>query len=207
MASLISPAAPAATISPAVPVEPLWRWSVDQYHAMIRTGVLTEDDPVELLDGWLVLKMPKNPAHCSSTVGARDAIASVLPPGWSARSQEPVTLPTSEPEPDVAVVRGDRHRYAERHPGPQDTALVVEVADSSLQRDRTFKKRLYAQAGVAVYWIVNLVDNRVEVYTDPTGPGDRPDYLEQHEFAQDDEVPLAIEGREAGRIRVRDLLP
>jgi len=207
MASSISPPALATTIGPAVPVEPIWRWTVDQYHAMIRSGVLTEDDPVELLDGWLVAKMPKNPHHRSSTVGTRDAVASVLPPGWSAWSQESITLPTSEPEPDVVVVRGDQHRYPDRHPGPEDIALVVEVADSSLERDRGFKRRLYAQAGIAAYWIVNLVQNRLEVFTKPSGPGDRADYQQQREFAQADEVALTIEGREVGAVHVRDLLP
>jgi Uma2 family endonuclease len=136
MSSSISPAASAATIDSALPIEPMWRWSVEQYHAMVRSGVLSEDDPVELLDGWLVVKMPKNPPHCSSTAGTRDALTSVLPVDWSVRSQEPITLSTSEPEPDLVVVRGDRHRYGQRHPGPQDIALVVEVADTSLERDQ-----------------------------------------------------------------------
>jgi Uma2 family endonuclease len=203
----MAPAAPAVTVRPAIPLEPLWRWSVDQYHAMIRAGVLTEDDPLELLDGWLVVTMPKTPAHSSSTAGTRDALALVLPPGWFARVQEPVTLPTSEPEPDVAVVQGDRHRYVDRHPGPQDIALVVEVADSTLQRDRIFKKQLYAEAGIAVYWIVNLAENRLEVHTRPSGSGQQADYLERRDFARDDEVPFVIEGRELGRIRLRDMLP
>jgi Uma2 family endonuclease len=207
MSLTISPAAPAATIVPAVPFEPLWRWTVDQYHAMIRAGVLTEDDPVELLDGWVVEKMPKNPAHCSSAGVVRDALSSVLPSGWFVRVQDPVTLATSEPEPDVAVVRGEPRTYAERHPGPEDTALVVEVADSNLRFDRVFKKWMYADAGIAAYWIVNLVQNRVEVHTKPSGSGEQADYLEQRGYSQDEEIPLMIEGREVGRIRVRDLLP
>jgi len=184
-----------------------WRTSVDQYHAMIRAGILTEDDPVELLDGLLFRKESKSPAHSSSTVGCRDALASVLSPGWSAWSQESITLPTSEPEPDVVVVRGDRHRYSDRHPGPEDIALVVEVADASLERDRNFKKRLYAQAGIPAYWIVNLVQNRLEVFTEPSGTADRPDYRQQRECLRADEVTLTIDGREVGPIRVRDLLP
>jgi Uma2 family endonuclease len=180
---------------------------VDQYHAMIRSGVLTDDVPVELLDGWLVKKMPKNPAHRSATISTRDAVASLLPSEWSAWTQEPVTLPSSEPEPDVVVVRGDQHRYPDRHPGPQEIALVVEVADVTLRRDRTLKKWLYADAGIAAYWIVNLAQGRVEVHTKPSGSGEHADYLEQRGYAPDEEIPLVIEGREVGRIRVRDLLP
>lgn len=207
MSLTISPVAPVATIVPAVPLEPLWRWTVDQYHAMIRAGVLAEDDPVELLDGWVVKKMPKNPAHGSSAGVVRDAVSSVLPSGWFARIQDPVTLATSEPEPDVAVVRGEPRTYTERHPGPEDVALLIEVAESSLRRDWIFKKWVYADAGIGVYWIVNLAQHRVEVYTKPLGSGEQADYFEQRGYAQDEEIPLVIEGREVGRVRVRDLLP
>jgi len=84
---------------------------------------------------------------------------------------------------------------------------VVEVADASLNRDRTIKKRLYAAAGIAVYWIVNLVDSQVEVYTDPTGPGQQPDYRQRRDFDRAATVPVVIEGKEVGRLAVRDLLP
>jgi len=139
-----------------VSTDVIWRLSVDQYHAMIQAGILTEDDPVELLEGWLVTKMSKNPRHTFVTQLARDVVASLLPPGWYVNAQEPVTTKDSEPEPDVAVVRGNRRQYIDHHPGPQDIALVVEVADSSLQRDRSLKKRLYAAAGIPVYWIVKV---------------------------------------------------
>ncbi|MBM4087824.1 MAG: Uma2 family endonuclease [Planctomycetes bacterium] len=207
MSSGISPTVSVVTIDSDPPVEPMWRWSVDQYHAMIGSGVLSEDDPVELLDGWLVMKMPKNPPLCSSTAGTHDALTSVLPAEWSIRSQEPITLSTSEPEPDLVVARGDQHRYCERHPGPEDIALVVEVAAASLERDRNFKRRLYAHAGVPVYWIVNLAGSRLEVYSEPSRAEERLDYRHRREFSASDEVPLIIEGREVGRLRVRDLLP
>jgi len=145
-----------------VSTDVIWRLSVDQYHAMIQAGILTEDDPVELLEGWLVTKMSKNPRHTFVTQLARDVVASLLPPGWYVNGQEPVTTKDSEPEPDVAVVRGNRRQYIDHHPGPQDIALVVEVADSSLQRGRSLKKRLYAAAGIPVYWIVNLLDGQIE---------------------------------------------
>src|SRR5437899_3211819 len=111
--------------SAAVPAEPIYRLSVAQYHAMIRADILTEDDPVELLEGWLVVKMPKNPPHRLSTGLTRTALERVVPAGWYVDTQEPITLEDSEPEPDVAVVRGDRRQYADHHPGPQDLALSV----------------------------------------------------------------------------------
>ena len=120
-----------------LPTMPIWRLSVEQYHRMIRFGILTDDDPVELLEGWLITKMPKNPPHRLSTQLTREAIARLLPPGWYVDAQEPITTEDSEPEPDVVVVRGERHDYRDHHPREHDVALVVEVADTTLQRDRT----------------------------------------------------------------------
>ena len=85
--------------------------------------------------------------------------------------------------------------------------VVPEVADSSLAHDRRDKGRAYAKAGLAVYWIINLVDSQVEVYTDPSGPGPAPAYGERHDYGINDAVPCAIEGQPIGPIPVRDLLP
>ncbi len=204
VSSLVSPAPPT---DPSVPTEPIFRLSVAQYHQMIDAGILTDDDPVELLDGWLVQKMSKKPPHSVSTLKTRNTLARVLPPGWFVNTQEPVTTDTSEPEPDVIAVRGEVEQYAERHPGPQDVGLAVEVSDSTLARDRGLKKRLYAQNRIAIYWIVNLIDNQVEVYTDPTGPAETPDYRQRRDYGVLDEIPLVIDGNEIARFPVRDLLP
>jgi Uma2 family endonuclease len=190
-----------------VSTDVMWRFSVEHYHAMIRANILTEDDPVELLEGWLVTKMPKNPRHSVVTQLVRDALAQILSSGWYVNAQEPITTANSEPEPDVAVVRGNRRQYFACHPGPQDVALIVEVADSSLQRDRSLKKRLYAGAGIPVYWIVNLLDGQIEVYTDPSGPAEQPDYRQQRNYNPADLVPVVIEAREVGHLSVQDLLP
>jgi Uma2 family endonuclease len=191
----------------AVPKDVVWRLSVDQYHKMIRAGILTEDDQVELLEGWLVYKMPKNPPHRISTRLTREALEQIVPAGWYVDSQEPVTLEDSEPEPDVMIVRGETRNYRDRHPGGGDLALVVEVADATLERDRESKRRIYARAGILIYWLINLVENRIEVYTDPATVGAETDYQQRTDFTSLDEIPLVIEGREIGRISVRDLLP
>jgi Uma2 family endonuclease len=107
----------------------------------------------------------------------------------------------------VAVVRGDPGQYERSHPGPQEVALVVEVADASLYRDRSIKKQIYARAGIPIYWIVNLQDRRIEVYTAPSGPADLPDYRQHEDYAAGMELPLTIEASEAGRISVATLLP
>ncbi|MCP3974486.1 MAG: Uma2 family endonuclease, partial [bacterium] len=187
----------------AAPVASIWRWSVDQYHEMIRVGILTEDDPVELLEGSLVTKMPKNRHHTLVTQLTREALAQTIPSGWYVDAQEPVTTANSEPEPDVIVVRGDRRQYPDRHPGPQDVALVVEVADSSPARDRSTKKRVYAAAEIPVYWLVNLAKRQIEVYTDPAGPAVEPDYSQRQDYVAADALPVMLEGREIDRIDVR----
>jgi Uma2 family endonuclease len=156
---------------PAVPSDYIWRLSVEQYHAMIRSGILTEDDPVALLDGWLVVKMPQNPRHRAAVRLIQNALERLVPTGWYVDTQAPITTADSEPEPDVVVVRGEVRQYLDRHPGPPDLALVVEVADATLQRERSLKKRLYAAAGIPVYWIANLAEGRFEVYADPTDQG------------------------------------
>ena len=193
--------------SVAVPTNPIWRLSVPQYHHMIHTGILTDDDPVELLEGWLVTKMPKNPPHRIATRLTREAIARILPAGWYVDSQEPITLADSEPEPDVVIVHGATQQYLDRHPSPRDVGLVIEVSDATLLRDRTLKQRLYATAGIPIYWIINLPERQVEVYTAPSGPAEEPGYQQRQDFGLEDETPLVIGGVEAGRLAVRDLIP
>ena len=109
-------------------------------------------------------------------------------------------------EPDVAVARGPRRLYEERHPRPGDVAFLVEVADSSLDEDRSDKTTMYARARIGVYWIVNLVHAQVEVYTEPRG-GRNPGYRSRHDYRIGEEVPVVVDGREVGRVAVRDLLP
>jgi len=190
-----------------VSVESIWRLSVEQYHEMINTGILTDDDPVELLEGWLIPKMPKKPPHRVTKQLTRDALARLLPPGWYVEEQEPVTTEDSEPEPDIAVIRGEPRDYLEHHPGPDGIALVIEVSDTTLRRDRGLKKRIYARAGIQVYWIINLPENQIEVYTEPTGEAEEPDYQRRQDYFPDDEIPVVIEGNGAGCLLAREVLP
>lgn len=143
---------------------------------MIETGVLTEQDAVELLEGWVVFKTARNPRHDNTLVRLEKVLHRLLGPEWVMRGQSAITTDESEPEPDVAVVRGPVEEYDDRHPGPADVALVVEVADTSLTHDRTVKARIYARARLPEYWIVNVKDYVVEVYRDPSGPRDESSY-------------------------------
>lgn len=190
-----------------VPAEPIWRLSIEQYHEMINKGILNDDDPVELLEGLLIPKMPKKPPHSLTTELTRDAFARLLPPGWHVRGQEPITTEDSEPEPDASVIRGERRDYFDRHPGPDDIAIVIEVSDTTLQRDRGLKKRIYARAGIPVYLIINLPESQIEVYTEPAGEAEEPDYQQRQDYLSTDEIPIIIEGREIGRLAAREILP
>lgn len=174
---------------------------------MIRQGILTNDDPVELLEGWIIPKMPKNPPHRVATKLTRNALEEIVPEGWYVDTQEPITLEDSEPEPDVVVVRGNTRDYLDRHPGSDDVALVVEIADSSLERDRTFKVRIYARAGIPVYWIVNLNEQQLEVYTEPVNLPEEPTYQQRKDYKLADKIAIVIAGCEVGRITVQNLLP
>ena len=187
--------------------ELIWRLSVEQYHKMIRAGILTENDPVEFLEGWLVHKMPKNSPHSISTKLIRQTLARTLPDGWYVETQEPITLQDSEPEPDVVVIRGSIRDYTERYATAEEVAFVVEVASSTLERDRRLKRRIYARAEIPVYWLVNLVENCVEVYTAPIGDSVEADYQQLQICHLSDAVPVVIEGQEIARLTVRDLLP
>ncbi|MGH7199529.1 MAG: Uma2 family endonuclease, partial [Planctomycetaceae bacterium] len=136
-------------------------------------------------------------------------VSSVLPPRWHTQSQQPVTLQESEPEPDVAVVRGEIRDYARQHPTAADVAVLIEAADSSLREDRTVKGPIYAAAGVPVYWIINLIDETIEVYTEPAAAEEaRPaEYRSRRTFTREQAVPLVIDGRTVAEIPAAELLP
>lgn len=152
--------------------------TVEQLHEMARAGIVPDGSPIELIDGVLVYK--DRAAAGAETTGHDPRHALIVTRlvelfmewakriGCHVRVQLPVTLTEmNEPEPDLALVEGPISNYAERHPGPGQIAAVFEVAGSSLRFDRTTKQRLYASAGIPIYWIVNLAENRVEVYTQP----------------------------------------
>jgi Uma2 family endonuclease len=195
----------ASVLSAPEPEFPLTRISVEQYHRMIDSGAFGEDDPIELLEGLVVDKMPKRRPHSLATRRIDRRLSDVIPAGWDVLNQEPITLDDSEPEPDVSVVRGSGDEYHE-HPGPEDIGLLVEVADTTLALDRR-KGRIYARARIPVYWIVNLPDRCVEVYSAPRGSGGRATYSKQAIYRDGDSVPVPLAGRRVAEIPVSDLLP
>ena len=202
----LNPPAP-GTDHPDLPSARQWRFTVEQFHKLHEAGVLADDDRVELLEGWLIRKLPVNPPHAVATMLVNDALARVIPAGWHARVQVPVTTRLSELEPDLAVVRRTLRDYLAHHPGPADVGLLVEVSDATLDFDRSFKRGLYARAAVPVYWVVNLPDRRVEVFSGPSGPAPLLDYGQRQTFGPNERVPVALGGEIIANLAVADLLP
>lgn len=145
----------------------LHRWTRDQYEQMVEAGVLTPEDRVELLDGQIVTMSPQNSRHATVVTLCRDALHTTCSGDYHLRTQAPLALGRhTEPESDIALVPGNASSYWEQHPSQAD--LVVEVADSSLEKDRDQKRRVYAQHSVPEYWIINLRSRHVEVYRSPS---------------------------------------
>jgi Uma2 family endonuclease len=190
-------------IPPWVPTS-FYRLTLEQYEAMVDAGILGKRDRVHLIDGFLVSKMTENDPHATADELCAEALSQVIPAGWRVRAGKPIRIPglTSRPEPDRSVVRGGIRNYAHRTPGPADLALVVEVSDATLADDRKLAV-LYGLAGIPFYWIVNLVDGQVEVYSRPGPAG----YESLEVLAPGHVLAVVIDGVEVGRIPVADILP
>jgi Uma2 family endonuclease len=203
MATLSTKAPPAVSEWDPSP-ESIYRLSVAQYEAMVASGVFTKRDRFHLINGILVKKMTEYPPHSSTCETTRQTLQPLLPKGWHIRGDKPLRIPkrSSVPEPDLVITRGSSRDYLKRHPVPADVALVVEISDSSLREDRKLA-RIYAGGGVRVYWIVNLIDGQVEVYTLPGRNG----YRSRQVFPRGQEVPVVIDGVEVGRLAVAAILP
>ncbi|MEO0734021.1 MAG: Uma2 family endonuclease [Bacteroidota bacterium] len=147
---------------------PDFKWSLERYHAAIDAGVLTENDKIELLFGKLVPMSPIGIAHGKTVKKINRLLNNRLPEEeYTIGVQDPITLVNdSEPEPDLHVASGPLESF-DHHPYPEDILLVIEVADSTVQRDRTAKKLSYAISNIAEYWIINVYEKQIERYTEP----------------------------------------
>lgn len=200
---------PAAAVEMvALPPEPVRRLTVEEYHALIKSGNLTEDDPYELLEGWLVPKMTRNAPHDLAVQRVQRLFYRLMSSEWLCFVQSAMTLIGSEPEPDIAIVRGPDGRFVEHHPRGPDISLIVEVAESSLARDRTTKLRSYALAAIPEYWILNLRDRVLERYTEPIAEtGKQPTYQKVVKLKPDERITISLAGQVIGESSVQELLP
>ena len=140
------------------------------YYQMIESGIIREGERVELILGQIFTMAAKGTRHTVATSRLLKNLFMLIGEQAIVRCQDPISLPNhSEPEPDIAIVRLRSDDYVDSHPAPADIILVIEVADSSIKFDRDTKAALYAAAGISEYWIVNLIDDRLEIYRQPEG--------------------------------------
>ncbi len=190
-----------------IPPFPVRKFTVAEYHKMLKVGIFRSGDPYELLNGWIVPKLKRHPPNASSTTSLHHLFWEMFPgEEWVVGCQRPITFRDSEPEPACSLIRGPSESYKTRHPRPKEAELVAEVADTSLERDRGVKLQIYAAGRIPVYWIVNLEERQIEVYTNPRGRR-YPMYRDRTNYWPGEKVPVVVGGKELGRIAVKELLP
>lgn len=190
-----------------VPPLQTYRWTRRKFERVVREGGFDRDDRIELLDGQLVVREPQGDLHAAAVAAIQTVLGRAFGAGYHVRVGSPVALDDgSEPEPDLAVVSGDPWDYRAGH--PTTPVLVVEVSDSSLAKDRLRKGPLYARAGIADYWIVNLIDEVLEVYRAPTRTASRRSgWKYEHISLLKKHAVISPLAKPDARIRVATLLP
>ena len=189
------------------PALALYRLDEAQFHKMCLADVFS-DSKVELLGG-LLFPMVTNPPHNRAVLRTSRGINRLLSEAeWTVWEEKSARFGRFWiPSPDLAVARGPESAFASHLPAPGDLVLVVEVSDSTYSKDRGIKWRQYAAARIPFYWIENLAARQIEVHSDPAGRGKSAAYRQCQVHGIDAEVPVVIDGREVGRVAVKDLLP
>ena len=177
----------------------LAKWSVDEYHHMIEAGVL-RDRHVELLGGEIIEMSPETPSHYSTAKRGTKYLEELFSGRADIRFNGPITLTDSEPEPDIAIVRLPESNYSSRHPVAEDIFWIIEIAKSSLRKDREIKSAIYASAGIQEYWILDLASKKAIIFRKPEGDK----YCEELEIVTGAIAPVAFADIE---VSVDRLLP
>lgn len=165
----------------------LAKWSVEEYHRMIKAGIL-QGRSVELLAGEIVEMSPKTPLHYTTAKRGAKYLEALLAGKADVRFNGPITLATSEPEPDIAIVRLPEAAYCDRHPYPQDIFWLVEVAKTSLKKDLEIKAAIYATAAIPEYWVLDLSAQQVMVFRNPQSD----QYIKNYSVTEGSISPLAF---------------
>lgn len=178
----------------------LYKWTVSEFHQMAAAGIIEEDAHVELLHGQIVHRSPVGKFHAACVSFMNDWLTQQLRSDFIIRVQDPIKMDDhSEPEPDIAVVKRRADFYASHLPGPDDIELLIEVADSSLQKDQEIKAPLYANFGIKEFWLVDLSKQALHYYTQPM----RGTYQQRRTFQLDDQFEHPL----LGTIAISKLFP
>jgi Uma2 family endonuclease len=199
MSTTIPPQLTTALPPPASPA--VYRMTVDEFE---RIADSLDEEQVELLDGYIVSRDDMKPPRVLAIEELRWLLDRVVPGNWFVREEKPVRIPDyDEPMPDISIVRGNRQTYANHHPEPSDVALLIEVSQSNLDRDQVRKQLIYARAGIPEYWIVNLIDGRIEFCRQPAATG----CTSRTDFVAGQDIPVTIDGAIIGSVAVDAILP
>ena len=188
----------------------VFRMTAETFLRGVELGLFPAERRVFLWDGVLYEKMAKKIAHSSAGETVRLALSEVLPPGWSLWGENPILVDDfTAPLPDLTVVRGTARDYFARHAVPRvlEIGLVTEMADATLRVDLTKSLSTYAAAGLPIYWVLNLVAWRVEVYSNPGLVTDEATYTVRESYESGQDVPVVLDGVEIARVPVTSLLP
>ncbi|MEL7220114.1 MAG: Uma2 family endonuclease [Bacteroidota bacterium] len=178
----------------------LYRWTVQEFQQMVTAGILEEDDKVELLNGQIVYMSPVGRFHAACVSMLNEWFFQTLKRAYIIRVQDPIVLDNlSEPEPDIVIAKRKADYYAQGLPKPEDVRLIVEVADSSLAKDKGVKLPLYAAAGIQEYWLINVSKEQLEIYTLPTEKG----YTGQQVY----QIPDQLDHELLGSFTIKQLFP
>ncbi|MGK7950410.1 MAG: Uma2 family endonuclease [Xenococcaceae cyanobacterium] len=165
----------------------LYKWSVEDYHQIIESGVL-ENKSVELLEGEIITVSPESPLHTTINYLAVNYLRKFISDLAVIREAHPITLDNSEPEPDIAIVSAPYTKYIYRHPYAEDIYWLIEVANKTLTKDLEEKSVIYARNGIIEYWVIDLVNKKLWVLTNPQNNG----YLNKQEFKSGRINPVAF---------------
>lgn len=165
----------------------LYKWTIADYHQIIESGVL-DGKSVELLEGEIVTVSPEKPIHSSKIDSIANYLREVLRGIAKIREAHPITLDNSEPEPDIAIVRFDDNNYSQSHPYAQDIYWLIEISNRTLTKDLEEKSVTYARNGIKEYWVIDLVNNKLWLFTNPQKDG----YLNRQEITKGVVNPIAF---------------
>ena len=146
----------------------VYKWSVDEYHQMISTGLLVSKQ-VELLEGEIIKMSPEGIPHSYTNDSVADYLREKLRGLAKIKESHPITLDNSEPEPDIAIVRLPETIYRHHHPYPEDIYWLIEISNQTLKKDLEEKAKIYARNGIREYWVIDLVNKVLIVHTKPKG--------------------------------------